>query len=48
MDFKKANCHTTFLYPSSYDSLVTMVFQGLITSYKEKKDIFFLSTFIKP
>lgn len=37
-DFKKANCHTTFLCLSSHDRLVTMVFQDLITSCKEKQN----------
>lgn len=43
MDCKKTNCHSTFLYPLSYQSLITMVLQRLISSYKggKKKRIFF-------
>lgn len=41
MDFKKANCHnTTFLYLSSHDGLVIMVFQDLITRHKENENFF--------
>lgn len=39
-DFMKANCHTTFLGALSYDTLVTIVFQDLITSCKEKEHFF--------
>lgn len=39
-NFKKASCHTTFLGPLNYESLLTMVFQNLITSYKEKENSF--------
>lgn len=43
MDWKKTNCHSTFSYPLSYQSLITMVLQRLISSYKggKKKRIFF-------
>lgn len=37
MNFKKANCHTTFLGPLGYKGLVTMVFQDFITSCKERE-----------
>jgi len=42
MDSQKANCPTMFSYRSSYDSLVSIAFQGSISSYKGKKKIFFL------